>query len=409
MKNSFERFYLLKGEHHIVLKSSEDVLSFNFYYSIPKKHRYQMPFFLKVEGDFINYSIELDKDKVNQVIHFKLPALNKDNKFRIKIEYYVLSKEIKDEQLPKTSKFLSSGKIPEDIKKCLSSSKTIQSDTIMIKIASKVLKGISNDAVWFVKKVMFWTCYHGSVIVFMKTFMSKHPIFNKLFTADRYWLRLEDALSTLLFGGLCSGRANLQAALIRATKIPARIIITTPLYYGEKEWIDGQHYIVEFFLPEHGWIRSHSGQLYSHSEENIILKVVQPEDENLAGNGFSDYGGMVPWFYFDNKNIFFGISKEHMSYKYPESKKTGVPSAKGWGICNFKISEEDSTIFESITEETWDLFIKSTNEDKERFKEIHNDHEKSIELLSKLKIKEFIKDVNKIKNKYREIANKNNS
>ena len=206
INNRFDTFYLLKGEHFIILTSLEDVNSSSFSYSIPLNYGNQVPIFLNADGDFLSYRILNDNGKYNKVIQFKLPPIKKNQKIKIHFDYWVLIKKIDRQDIPKIYLPLPNEKIPDDVKQWLYPTKSVQSNNLLIRLTAYILKGFSKDLFWFIKKVMIWNAFRKSFFTFIKRHIVSHPLLNRIFLPDRYWMNLEDALSTLIFGGLCVGQ-----------------------------------------------------------------------------------------------------------------------------------------------------------------------------------------------------------
>jgi len=401
MIDDVDKFHILRGEHVLVLKSLTDTDSSTLTHSIPLNYGTQIPIMLKADGDFLSYRI-LQQNHHNKAILFDLPPLKENEETKIHFEYWVLAKKINYEDILNKEKIPVSVKnLPEFTKKYLVSTKSIQSDSIFIKIMSLFLKGFNRDLLWFVKKVMFWNAYHGTIISFLKRQIVIHPILNKLFLPDQYWIRLEDAISTLFLGGVCAGQTNLGVALLRAQNIPARVLIATSNHYGKDTWLDSQHYMLEFYYPSYGWIPAFSGRVPSPSKNDISLRIISIDEENIAGNGVSMYGGEAPWFWIDNENIVLGKPEGFMEYKLPKTKKTGVPAVRGWKEDTVKIPKEISNKLIEITKEVWELFTKNAgiynSKNQNLFDKAMSLQEKSITLLTQSKFEEYIKTMEEVR------------
>jgi Transglutaminase-like superfamily len=89
-----------------------------------------------------------------------------------------------------------------------------------------------------------------------------------------------DARKALECGGSCTSRANLAAALLRASGVPARTVAHLPL------WTPGlyEHWLVEYWHPGAGWVwlESTLGQFRPSTLSLVVLNVANPEDEDLA-------------------------------------------------------------------------------------------------------------------------------
>jgi hypothetical protein len=89
-----------------------------------------------------------------------------------------------------------------------------------------------------------------------------------------------DARKALECGGSCTSRANLAAALLRASGVPARTVAHLPL------WAPGlyEHWLVEYWHPGAGWVwlESTLGRFRPSTLSLVVLNVANPEDEDLA-------------------------------------------------------------------------------------------------------------------------------
>ena len=102
----------------------------------------------------------------------------------------------------------------------------------------------------------------------------------------------QDAINVLAKKqAVCHGKANLAVALLRALNIPARSLM-----------VANTHYIIEYFVPEYGWVRaeSTSGQAALPAEKNTVLWVSTPTDETL-----SPYNGLI---------CYWGVSEPEMAF-----------------------------------------------------------------------------------------------
>lgn len=403
MAENSNRFYLMRGEHFLFLRSLDETDSSTFSYSVPINYGNQVPLLLKVGGGFESYKIIKDKGEFNKKIQFRLPAMKKDEKIKIHFEYWVLAKRLNKKNFSNINIPLSGKEMPENVKEWLSPTKSIQSNNFLIKFTARLLKGSKNGLSRFIKKVMIWNAFRRSSFTFLKTFIVKHQILNKIFIPDSYWINLEDAVSSLLFGGLCTGQANLAAALLRSMEIPARVLISTSTFYGENYWLDAQHYFNEFYCPGIGWVPSQSGKLFLTQGENMILRILYPEDENIAGNGIGGYGGMAPWFWIENKNIVFDKPDGYMSYKLPESKKIGVPAVRGWMEQKIEVPMEFSEKILEATRDIWQLFIRNVDKNDDYFSKAFSLQEQSISLLKQLRFEEYFNALEEIKHLYKKL------
>jgi hypothetical protein len=362
MNNKFDKFYLLHSKHFIILTSSKDADSSTFTYSAPLCYNNQLPVFFKAYGGFLSYKILKDKGKYNKVIKFDIPPIKKDEKIKIHFEYWVLIKKDYKRVLPEVYIPIKKDKIPADARVWLVSTKSIQSNNPLIKTAAHIMKGFNKDLFSYVKKVMIWIAFRKSLFAFLKSSIVEYPFLNKLILPDRYWMNLEDAFSSFILGSLCVGHANLVAAMLRNMGIPARVLISDNTFFGKDFYMDAQHFFNEFYCPEFGWIQSQPGKLFLPQGTNIVIRILEPEDEDLAGNGVGGYGGSAPWFWFGNEDVFFAIPEGCMEYRLPKSKKVGVPTLRVWTEGEFDISSNLSNDIIKLTSDVWELFTINTGQ-----------------------------------------------
>ena len=356
-----EQIYILTGEHSLSLKALSKADSSDMIYSFPLNYGNQVPIAFEVRGDYLSYEIAKD-GQYNQVIKFQMPPFKKDEVKKIYFRYWVLTKKIDRGELLGQEFLPIDDKLPKATKKWLKPTKSIQSNNFFIRVTSRFLQGFSRDSFKYSKKVAFWICYHGIFINYFKKFLVRHPIWHRIFLPDYYWYPLEDAFSSLLFGGVCSAEANLQIALHRARGIPARLLITSCSFYGKDEWLDSQHYIAEIYSPKYGWVKTQSGMLSIPEEYNIIMKIADIEDENIAGNGLSKFGGMVSWFSISDDNIVFDVQRDYLKFKLPKSKIVGFPVLRAWGEKQIEVSSRESKKIVQITKQVWELFVNKKEE-----------------------------------------------
>ena len=399
MPNDTVKFYLLRGEHVIKIKALRNSKSEHIIYSIPRIYKNQIPLFFDIKGEYKSYFIEGDEYD-NNMINIEIPPLKKDDEIKIILEYEVIVKKETFKDFNKKILIPKENELPENIKIWLKPTKSIQSNSLYIKIMSKILKGFGNDLTWFVKKVVYWNAYHGLFFNTIKRVFAKYYITRKIFYSEKIWLQLEDALSTLFFGGACAGNANLIVALLRSQGVPSRVIITSPCFYGKNIWLDSQHYITDFYCPGNEWIIAEPGAVGRTLKGNIILKVVPISDEDISGDGFGEYGGMHTWFSISNKeDIVLKVPEEFKSYKINKKEKIGFPILRSWQKEILKIPSKELDKFSKIMTELWKLYLKCAGEfkviEKTSFKNALEYQKKAIEYLETSDLKnclEFLKD-----------------
>ena len=102
------------------------------------------------------------------------------------------------------------------------------------------------------------------------------------------------AVAALTARGSCTSNANLMAALLRASNIPARVVAGYPSWSGPLQ----THYIVEAYVPQFGWypIEPTMGKSPWPNEYQVNVAVVPPKYESEAlANWRSQNAGGVPF------------------------------------------------------------------------------------------------------------------
>jgi hypothetical protein len=88
------------------------------------------------------------------------------------------------------------------------------------------------------------------------------------------------AVEALTGRGSCTSNANLVAALLRSSNIPARVVAGYPSWSGPLQ----THYIVEAYVPRFGWYPIESSLLKSpwSNEYQVNVAIVPPKYESRA-------------------------------------------------------------------------------------------------------------------------------
>jgi len=335
---------LLFGETILSLKAEKDVEHFDVSYAVPLFYRDQVPFLFELKevdsSKLSGYKILDDKHPPNKIIKFRISSLRKDEQVHLHFKYYVFVKNRDYEELPKKIKITSTKKIPEEIRQWLLPSKSIQSDNLLIKIRAKTL-GLSKDFLKIGKKISISICFHRPILQSIRRFIESKQNLSNIFFGKRYWTGLSDALSGLLLGGHCAAQINLGLAYLRANGIPSRgLIVTTMFYMGEDYkkrggWLDAQHYSFECYNKECGWVNGIPGAFPIDTNHGIVLRINYLEDENLAGDGFSYYGGIQPWFWISDNNI--KLISPGALFKKKKIRKSGEIYIRGWVESNIEL------------------------------------------------------------------------
>lgn len=359
--NEKKELYILYGETVLKLKADKHTNPSDVTYAIPLNYEDQVPIFFDIKNDtsskVINFQIVDDENPPNKLIKFSINSLEKNEKITIHFCYWVLVKNQKYKNIRKTIKIPKEYELPDFSKQWLVSTEAIQSDNFLIKIKAIFLRGFNNNLLSLAKKILFTICYHRPILSLVRDLLEKKPFLRDIFLPKRYWTGLMDAVSGLLFGGLCATKTNLEVALLRANGVPSRILIVNPIhYYSEKiDWVDALHYIVEFYVIDYGWVRAMSGRVPYQPKNDIVLRIVYPEDENEAGNGLSYYGGMEPWFWFSNKDISLDFPEDIFTL-YKKPKSSGIPITTGATVCKIEIEEKTADTAYKLTQNNWEKY-----------------------------------------------------
>ena len=291
----------MHGEALFYVKANDDITSvFNVTWAVPPNYENQAPILIDVRNDtsssILGWSVINDTNPPNKVLKFLISPLRKGEQVTIHFDYLVLVKNKKYEDLLDYVKIPIEDELPDDTKIWLESTKAIQSDNILIRLKAYSLRWRSDDLTELAEKIVKYTSSPKIIRVVL------WRLANRFFHGESWhWAKYLDAVSSIFFGGSCTGRANLGTALFRANGVPAKNLIVTPVSAGKKFWFDA-HYICEYYCPNYGWVSAETtlGITPYEPKNYMVLRVNYPEDENLAGNGNDYYGGCEPWFWVDN-------------------------------------------------------------------------------------------------------------
>ncbi len=395
------KLYLLYGETVILLKATKDTNSFDINHVLPLSHGSQIPICFDIKDDssdkIVSFKILDDKNPPNKIINIKIASMKKNEILSLHFDYSVLVKNNDYKSLPSYVRIPAEIEFSENLKTWLVSTESIQANNIFIKLKALFLKTGNKNLIKLTERIVFSSCYRRPFLTILRTYIEEIPILHNLFLPNKYWTGLNDAVSYFLFGGLCGGKANYETALLRANHIPARVLTTTTMYYGKKKWMDAQHCIIEFYCPDYGWVTAMSGRIPYQPKNFIILRINYPEDENIAGNGLSYYGGTHPWFWINNENIQLYFPEKLINYG--KLKGSGVPAVRGWIENKVTVTNAIAENVLSLTEKVWEQFICDTSK-KFKGKEetiYRNEHliqKKAIQFFKQSNIEKYIEHMN---------------
>ena len=296
--NNQQELDLLCGEVIFEIKATNDVTSsFNVSYVVPPVYCDQAPVLINIREDtnaeIINFCIINDTFSPNKVINFTIGPMKKDENATFHFDFWVLVKNNKYEDLPDFVEIPKEDELPENTKIWLSPTKAVQSNNILIKHRAHVLKRFTkNNLITLAEKTGSFTSNHRKYLL------------SYIINIPRGYY--QDAVWSYLFGGVCTGRANLGTALFRANNIPAKDLAVMPTWSSDM-WFD-MHYISQYYCPGYGWVlvETSLGITPYEPKNNVIMRINYPQDENDAGNYHSvGTGGVEYWFWNNNENIFF--------------------------------------------------------------------------------------------------------
>ncbi len=256
------------------IEGLENVSEFKVFCHLPIAHDGQVPI---IVGDvwsepadrILNYRFMKNYWGSNALLEFIISNISKGEKIRLFWTVATLIKEKSYRDLPDFIEIVPRHELPENITPWLKSTKFIQSNHVEIIATAQELAGSEANLLRIADNIANFTAngikYHGP--------------------------GRQDALSSLQNGyAVCTGKANLVAALLRANGIPARVLM-----------VYSTHFIVEYYAPSYGWIRIESthGRHPQYNHEDVVLYSVHPDDETetIARNGQSpdDWGVIAFW------------------------------------------------------------------------------------------------------------------
>ena len=264
--------YYLTGSRYVEFRD-EQVDTATLSYPLPLAYRDQVPVsyeLVSTPASAID-STTIKRDKLNNYIA-TVVVKRVEGRNRIKLDF-------KSSVLVGPSKFKLPKKSteipdvwPEEARPWLAASWCANADHRRIAEIGKHIRSKTNDVLEIIDEVIAWR--------------------KKIELEASGTARNCTAIATLDGLGSCTNNANLVAALLRASGVPARILSGFPSWSGPLE----THYIVEAWLPEHGWypIESTKGLAPWPNSGQIIVSIVpiEYESESLASARTSASSGV---------------------------------------------------------------------------------------------------------------------
>ena len=255
-----------------------------------------------------------------QLIRTTLKDLKKDIKYFLAFETYTLKKVDFCEDLPRFVTLASYSNLGPELRSYQQPSLSVQSSAPQIRAKARE---------------MLYETWTGNVRATLEKIIK--------YTADK----LEDkpygdqtALASLERGyAVCTGKANLAAALARSLGIPGRILAVLP-----------SHFIVEFWIPDYGWVRGESTQgiFPDHKHVWTVNWIGDIEDENLFGPS----GGVI---------AYLGLEGSGKATWYPEYEEIARP--EHW-IQKYAMVDGDPALNKRLFSkgaDLWRLFCRVQN------------------------------------------------
>jgi len=393
---------LLHGEVLIYVKADNDITSFfNVTWAVPPNYENQAPVLIDVRNDtsadVLGWDVINDTNPPNKVLKFLISPLRKGEQVSIHFDYFVLVKNKRYEDLPDHVKIPTEDELPDDTKIWLASTKAIQSDNALIKLKAFALRYKSDDLTQLAENIVKYTSSPKIVrVMFWQLALIFGYLTNLFFHGESWqWAKYSDAVSSLFFGGSCTGRANLGTALFRANGVPAKDLIVTPVSTGKNFWFQA-HYMCEYYCPDYGWVPAETtlGITPYEPKNYIILRVNYPKDENLAGNGNDYYGGCEPWFWIDNANA--------RVWWLPKS------GTRGWLEKGITTNPDKADLAFNLTQNVYELHVRCmgmnlSGEDLLHFDSAISAQKNAIECFKQSDITGYLNNMTIAYNEYREI------
>ncbi|MDI6708235.1 MAG: hypothetical protein QME47_04015 [Candidatus Thermoplasmatota archaeon] len=336
--------YLLGGEIEYPLEAKADVKQFYFSTAIPGYYEAQAPILIEIDenttANINSYRIETQKHP-NKILNFTIGAMSSGEKVLLKVRYWCFIKNNDYSYLPNNVKIPET--VPENTTIWLESTAAIQSDSYQIKLAAARVRGVNDNLIELANDIALFT-------------RARPPSTG-----------MQDAVSTLQKGGVCTGKANLGTALFRAkdiNEVPCKDLIVMPIC-GKERWYQ-IHFICEYYCPGHEWVwvETTMGQTPWEPKNDILLRVNYPEDENEAGNRRDWYleeagnGGVEQWFWLSTEDVYVVAG--------PVDKE-GNYRARGWVESNFTTSESKASEAFLLTGKVWEFYTEDFEEKYEQF------------------------------------------
>jgi len=288
-----KELHLFRGEHYLYINSTENVSEFHILFAFPPDYGYQVPVLLEIFNDttanISHYQIQDDIDGLNKLINFTIDSIGENELVYIHFTCWVLIQNHDFSDLPGEVKFPRRWQLPEDTKTWLVSTKVVQKRSILIRHKAQQIRGIRSDVIEFTNDVARYIKWHRFGLFLLQLRLG-------IFFS-------QDAKTTLFINGENVGRSHLSCAFFRSQNIPARVLLA----HNDQGFWTQMHYMVEYYVPEYGWVLldSTKGETPYETKRQIINRICFPEDED---NTKTDYifpymKGEERWLWIDNEYV----------------------------------------------------------------------------------------------------------
>ncbi|MFW9903205.1 MAG: transglutaminase family protein [Candidatus Thorarchaeota archaeon] len=296
--SSTTQLYLHEWLGSLTLQGEYTSGNFQVYVHIPVQTVNQAPIMISdvrtIPTDRVtNYKIIKGYSGQNALLKVTIEKINRYETLELVWKSYTLVKRLDYSDLPNSQELVPENSYSDKIKQWLAASDFIQSDHEEIIATAKMLSENTSDIITIVDNVVEYTStnitYEGGG-----------------------W---QDALNVLRLGyGVCTGKANLAAALLRSCGIPTRVLM-----------VYTTHYIVEYYLYSYGWVQAESTlginpYIRDISDDTICFTTfIEDETNQSVINGQSPYGGVIFYIGTSTDNVSWGINYNHWNREVSQS------------------------------------------------------------------------------------------
>ena len=261
--------YLLRTEHYLYLKATNDTTTFTLHFSFPPDYTHQAPLYLEFYNDtspkLIRYKLENDELEPNKLINCTISPLQKEDTILLHFNCWVLINGHDYEGLPLYVKIpRKTSELPEETQKWLRSTEVTQVDSILIQHKARQISRLTTNLRTLADRITWYIKNHRYGLFLLQ--LNLQVFFS------------QDAITTLFINGENVGRSHLACALFRSNNIPARVILTL----ADQPFWTQMHYIMEYYVPGYGWVIMDTTRAHTPHQpyRQVILRICHPEDED---------------------------------------------------------------------------------------------------------------------------------